>query len=235
MTEAQRYVSTELSHFVGRSLLTEEAQFELLVKILRSGHLSSRPGTSGGTYSVNTGGSFRAETLYSIDCVCFCDIPVADMHFHIAKYSPFGLAFSKTFLLKKGVNPVFYVGVDTKLKSIFGRLPRSDQFQQAFLELARIEDELHDHAITLPVLQGLYSELASVNHFLRAYMFGFAKPFEEERRLTDPANYYMEREWRVHGEVVFGLGNVRRIFIPETYAKEFRRRLPEYSGQLQFV
>jgi hypothetical protein len=44
----------------------------------------------------------------------------------------------------------------------------------------------------------------------------------------------MEREWRVLGHVYFALGDVRRVFLPEEFAKRFRADLPEYTGQLTF-
>jgi hypothetical protein len=37
----QRYVSNELTHFVGRSLADEDRQFDLLVAILKTGQLRS--------------------------------------------------------------------------------------------------------------------------------------------------------------------------------------------------
>lgn len=40
---SQRYVSDELTHFVGRDLPDNEARYALLLKILRDGFLSSDP------------------------------------------------------------------------------------------------------------------------------------------------------------------------------------------------
>lgn len=235
MTEAQRYVSTELSHFVGRTSETDEDRFQLFLQIARSGLLTARPGTKGQTSWLNTGGSFREETLYGIDCVCFCDIPLQDLHVHFQKYSRFGFSFRKGFLVPQGANPVYYVGVDTPLRTMLGRSSRSDQFQTAVLELTRIEDELEERSRADVDLRSLHNTMVTVNGFLRAHVFGFAKPFEERRRLTDPENYYMEREWRVHGEVRFELTDVRRIFIPEAFAERLRDELAEFHGQVHFV
>jgi hypothetical protein len=235
MTESQRYGSTELSHFVGRGLASDDERFDLLLRILRGGHLTPRPGGMAGSSFLNTAGTFRNETLYGIDCVCFCDIPLADLHVHIQKYSRFGLSFNKSFLLPLGVNPVFYVGVDTPLRTGLGKSSRSDQFQRVIIQLEQIEAELHDRMALVPELKQLYSNLTDVNHFLRAYVFGFSKPFDESRRVTDPDNYYMEREWRVHGDIRFALPDVRRVFLPELFAERLRRDLPQYHGQLHFV
>jgi abortive phage resistance protein AbiGi (putative antitoxin) len=47
------------------------------------------------------------------EVVCFCDIPKPDFAIHVRKYSRFGLAFKKKFLIAKGACPVFYVANDT--------------------------------------------------------------------------------------------------------------------------
>jgi hypothetical protein len=41
--------------------------------------------------------------------VCFCDIPEPDLAIHVTKYSKFGLAFPRGFLVEKGASPVFYI------------------------------------------------------------------------------------------------------------------------------
>src|SRR5215208_1282488 len=93
----QRYVSPELTHFVGKGR-AEDEQYAMLVKdILKSGTLvsGSRP---------------RDDTeAWDAQVVCFCDIPVTDLEIHMKKYSRFGLSFIKRFLVDKGANPMLYV------------------------------------------------------------------------------------------------------------------------------
>jgi hypothetical protein len=43
MPLSQRYISKELTHFVGRKLSTEEARYGVLVEILKSGWLMHPP------------------------------------------------------------------------------------------------------------------------------------------------------------------------------------------------
>src|ERR1700730_914345 len=111
-TVVQRYVSAELTHFVGRGKTPDE-QYELLAHILSEGLLSHPPHKRGqkATLEVRPA-KVSANQMYNPGVVCFCDIPRSDFAIHMAKYSPFGLAFPKGFLIPKGVTPAFYVAGD---------------------------------------------------------------------------------------------------------------------------
>jgi hypothetical protein len=80
----------------------------------------------------------------------------------------------------------------------------------------------------------LWPEVHSLNSFLNTYVFSHIKFFDDATAEEDPANVYMEREWRVLGHVNFALSDVRRVFLPEEFAERFRTDLPEYTGQLTF-
>ena len=76
--------------------------------------------------------------------------------------------------------------------------------------------------------------LHTLNFFLRNLVFSFIKYFDDSTADEDQANVYMEREWRVLGDINFTLADVYRVFMPERYAKRFREDLPTYTGQLTF-
>ena len=59
--------------------------------------------------------------------------------------------------------------------------------------------------------------------------------YAAKRHFDDDANYYMEREWRVGGNISFQLGDVARVFFPSSYAVRFRADLPTYIGQITFI
>ena len=61
------------------------------------------------------------------------------------------------------------------------------------------------------------------------------KPFDGNKTDADPDNYYMEREWRVLGNVMFTLPDVYRVVIPSAFAKRLREEVPNYYGQITFV
>jgi hypothetical protein len=123
MPNAQRYVSSELSHFVGRDK-SEEEQYSLLVKILRSGWLTHGPNhdpTVARTAGLDFSKPISTDEAIKYQVVCFCDIPENDLSIHVNKYSRFGLAFKKEFLIDAGACPVFYVANE-------GRVPAGAVF-----------------------------------------------------------------------------------------------------------
>lgn len=125
----QRYVADELTHLTGRDKEPEDA-YAALVSILTSGILRhSGEAIPHGTIPDNPlGGGFRwdpaadliGHEMFMADMVCFCDIPIADMALHAGKYSPFGLAFPRRFLVEKGATPVFYVASNARAVGSMG-------------------------------------------------------------------------------------------------------------------
>lgn len=111
-TISQRYVSHELSHFVGRGR-PEPDQYDVLVnKILKTGWITHGPHHDPSVprgVSLDLSKPISTGELIKEQVVCFCDIPADDLEIHTSKYSKFGLSFKKDFLIAKGACPVFYV------------------------------------------------------------------------------------------------------------------------------
>ena len=63
----------------------------------------------------------------------------------------------------------------------------------------------------------------------------YVKAFDARRSDEDPENFYMEREWRMLGNLNFALGDVYRVLLPEDYAPHLRADIPEYVGQVIYV
>ena len=114
MPDMQRYVSSELSHFVGKEK-PEEDQYQLLLHILNTGWLLHKPfdPTQPRTARLDFSRPISTDKIIDYEVVCFCDIPSSDLAIHVRKYSKFGLAFEKEFLIDKGACPVFYVANDS--------------------------------------------------------------------------------------------------------------------------
>jgi hypothetical protein len=234
----QRYVSPELTHFVGQGL-SEDEQYSLLVNdILKGGCLKFPPiddnrcteGLSGiplvgGTRTPDVD---ETEAAYS-QRICFCDIPVTDLEIHMNKYSRFGLSFLKRFLIGKGANPVLYVAENSQALSF--RLPESTRDEpwprrrvfERNIEL--FEEYRRENRGKFPM---------NLEYFLDILVLPFIKYFDDSASDEHKANVYMEREWRVIGDVKIALADVHRVFMPERYAERFREDLPNYIGQLTF-
>jgi hypothetical protein len=236
----QRYVSPELTHFVGKRLSSEDQRYSLLVDdILKGGCLKFSPiddsrcieGLSGDLPFV--GGTREldgddTEAAYS-QRICFCDIPVTDLEIHMTKYSRFGLSFLKDFLVRKGANPVMYVAENSQALSFYlpettkdEPWPRRRVFEK---NLELLEKYRRDNRGKVPIY---------LEYFLDILVLPFIKYFDASAPDEAEANVYMEREWRVIGDVKFALEDVHRVFMPERYAERFRADLPDYKGQLTF-
>jgi hypothetical protein len=121
----QRYVSNELTHFVGRGM-AESDQYDLLVnQILKPGWLTFPPHDRR-TYrspTFNLGTTISDGKMITTQVICFCDIPLADLAIHMNKYSHFGVAFRRDFLVALGANPVFYVATNSAV-AVDSLIPR---------------------------------------------------------------------------------------------------------------
>jgi hypothetical protein len=173
--------------------------------------------------------------------VCFCDIPVEDLGIHMSKYSRFGLSFLKSLLISKGANPVFYVARNPKVASPFHD-NRESYFQEEFERVGRIfphvGNELYDllkEKLDNETFLRLYFDLSEFYEFLGFHVFGFIKVFDDSVADDDPNSFYMEREWRVLGNMRFELNDVYRVILPESYAGRFREDLPDYQGQITYA
>ena len=221
----QRYVSDELTHFVGRSFRHEynahEQQYRLLVDILRGGVLGKKSGTG---FVHRPEASFSDNAYYRTEMVCFSDIPVPDLGIHMGKFSRFGLAFNKSLLIKRGANPVFYVAKNSVVKEGGQEVSRAELF-----------DRFHERVWRFFGQEGEAGcQDREMMDFLAKQVFGYVKFYDNGLASDDDKNFYMEREWRVNGNLEFTLGEVRRVIFPERFARSFRQDVPEYFGEITF-
>ena len=245
----QRYVSDELTHFVGRKFHAaikedgerEETLYELLIQILKEGTLlaigdwlgdpAKRPE---GAKWVSWDPNAKLGEMFTPTVVCFCDIPVEDIGIHMSKYSEFGIGFSRQFLLQRGANPVLYLAADAVLDDDGGTTGELFEVEirrtVKFIQSVMFAEQHGRDDVPADVVR----EATLLNMFLMPRLFPLIKPFRGDLSDEDPENFYMEREWRLHGDLDFGLGDVRRLYLPERFAKRLRTDLPDYYGQVTF-
>lgn len=81
----------------------------------------------------------------------------------------------------------------------------------------------------------LFRRVVEFEKFLNFHIFSYFKFFDHSKTDDDPDNYYLEREWRVVGNVQFDSVDVQTVFFPSEYSKLFRENIPEYIGQIIFT
>lgn len=247
------YVSNELTHFVGGGLKTEQEQFQLLVKILRTGWL--RPSHreefgAGFTLMADTRKCLSSNEEVRATAVCFCDIPADCLRIHMKKYGRFGLAFTKKYMLSRGASPVFYVAADAAPPPEPGVGPRTpgQKFDQLYAELQALCFEMTEFARTRIPQTGtemitfkhspegtpnelrILGKLNAIAHDLDSMVFAHLKFFRGRLGEGDKKNYYMEREWRKVGGLGFTLQDVYHVILPTSYKTRFKELVPDYTG-----
>jgi len=90
-------------------------------------------------------------------------------------------------------------------------------------------------ASTTPGVSNDYHRLHQLLHFLEFRIFSYIKFLDESLDDDNPENFYMEREWRVVGNLQFDLNDVQRVVIPSSYGGRLRSELPAFIGQLTFI
>jgi len=242
----QRYVSSDLTHFVGRSVKIKRKRYLLLRRILKDGLLRARPkpaGLGSGIYYLQKDAekSLSMNEACEGSAVCFCDIPLGDLELHMRKYSEFGLAFSKELLADCGASPVIYVprlGRPSLLPyEGYGRGRVASQrvaFDHFWRLFNRIESALPEFEAA-PGLRKNAADLRRMLQFLESHIISNLKFFDHRLPDFDKDNFYMEREWRVSHDVEFKLSDVQRIIIPREYSRDFRRDFPKFDGEIVFA
>jgi hypothetical protein len=127
MSTTQRYISRELTHFVGSNLREsrnkskEDKQYKLLIKILREGLLYNR--NTNVSLAVNLSAKISENEMYLPQMVCFSDIPLEDLTIHTNKYSSIGISFNKDFIVERGGMPMHYIPAQSRISTLLNITP----------------------------------------------------------------------------------------------------------------
>lgn len=237
MQNMQNYVSSELTHFVGRALKTDDERYNLLINIIKSGILRGKIDNGRGSTMVQIDPNleFSGNESYNPNIVCFCDIPANDFHIHMSKYSKFGVAFSKDFLTKQGARPVCYVPksstyVNQNISEIFNKNVKA-------LQIKSITESLIASANVGTKNDGIVinTDNLSLQQFLDLQLLSFIKFFDISKDDDDIDNFYMEREWRSLERIEFLVQDIQRIILPSSYIRRFFQDIPEYNSHITTV
>lgn len=159
----------------------------------------------------------------AIPMVCFCDIPLSQIAFHIEKYGGdgYGIGMSKHWALEKGITPVLYSSY--KNEFLYEQIRK-------YAEGLRIED-IATNASSLCMEQRLLYYAKRVTESSFDLKLRNQQAEREEEKREKKYKYYNEREWRyvpqisedVHLEII-DLNDAKQKLKLEQKKKELSER-----------
>jgi hypothetical protein len=205
------------------------------------------------------GASLKDNSLLQFEVVCFCDIPMDKLRIHCAKYGHFGLGFQKQFLVGQGATPVLYVPLgstfDVRLEEHHPATNQVNYQERKQGDRAQLMDELFAFHNTFlgykryRALQEAYRQAKSLEEVdevvrklrtmlfyqtaVEGFLFAYLKFFDPSLPPDHPDNYYMEREWRVAGRVVFQQHELSSVLVPEAFVERARTDLPNLAHRVK--
>lgn len=236
-----KYASDDLFHFVGHSSPSDDnSNYGRLREVLGSICISHFPHDgSWGKVSHTTTWDNRLETerLIVPSVTCYADIPFEALSIHTSKYGKFGIALPRWLLTKHGARPVTYIPMRSDdWQSINGLtlLRDIEAIVKGFKELVVDTQEREEpRSRTLGKKPSTPEEAISALHSMLLKDFlAFIKPFNSELPHNHPNNFYMEREWRMYGNMKFEAGQVSRILVAKGYKDQTIEDFPAYGDRV---
>lgn len=157
---------------------------------------------------------------------CFADIPWDSLGWHTDKYGMFGFGVSAAHLARVGARPVTYIPHDYSATETNGRGHGIlDNVTAEFLKLYKLVDAYEnrynpkdeDGSRTIEI-KHRWSELMNI---LERDVAAYIKPYDRNLAVDHLDYYYLEREWRLLGNIKIIPSQVPLIVV----AKGFKDRL----------
>jgi hypothetical protein len=236
------YTSHELYHFVGRRAPSDHQEnYRILHDVLQNrciSHPPHQPDWGEVRVTIRWTGRVLDQDLVVPTVVCFCDIPRDHLAIHIGKYGHFGVSLERDVLIRYGARPVTYWPIHSEdWRGPFGE-PLLRDIEQIFKSFqAQVLDKIdlpEEQSRTMgSALPDSPSACSAVDSLLQKDVLAFIKPFDAELADDHPANYYLEREWRKYGNMMFEPAWVQSVLVAEGYVARIEREFPEYRGKIE--
>lgn len=236
------YTSDNLFHLVGFKHPGDHINnYETLNKILNDKCVSYSCKVKGWgetSYVINWNKSLLDEGLIFPKMTCYADIPFSSLDIHVKKYGKFGVSFKREYLIKFGARPVMYVPLsDNHWGSPFG--------EKLLLNIEAIYKGFHEHVAVKnePLIekkgrfigdspQNEIQAIDQIDKIVAKDFLAFIKPFNSHLDSTHPDNFYMEREWRKLGNLVFNPDDVVKIIVAKGFESQLAKAFPHYKSKI---
>lgn len=237
-----KYTSEELFHFVGHvSPGDNDRNYEVLKKVLKSRCISHPPhdGSWGETsHKIQWNHSLESEKLIIPTVTCYADIPYKSLSVvHMSKYGKFGIALPRQLLTRVGARPVTYIpmhsddwgapGGRSLLRDIEANIKG---FKKQILDKQKMETSKSRFVGEEPT--SIEDVISNIETTLLKDFLAFIKPFDSELTNKHPNNFYMEREWRKHGNMKFETTQVTKVVVAKGYKTQINEDFPEYKDRI---
>jgi hypothetical protein len=246
MSSKSLYTSDIFYHFVGRKTPADHHEnYKNLKKILAEGCISywphgEREGCGETGYVINWDKNLFSQDLIVPTVTCYAEIPFNALGIHTKKYGQFGIGFEKRILIYYGARPVMYVPFtpeDRFQPSPYGSHLIED-LEQTFRLFSQATDQICEGK-SIPKMRTLGTPLGSPEEAISRMcsMFGkdflaFVKVFDCTLPDNDPANYYMEREWRKYQYLRFEPDQVREVIVARGFGEQVNEDFPVYAQKV---
>ena len=239
--KTQRYVGSELFHFVGRrSPLDHDANYRILSNILSQEcitHYPHDPDVNVERIEFDWERSLFSEELVVPSVICFTDIPVESLHIHTQKYGKFGLSFDKGLLIRQRARPVTYIPMrsdDVTSSAGSSLLEDIESVMKGFN--SEIIDKLKQRTKWKRVHGSVPDNYDDAVHALKSILLreflAFLKPYNSELADDHPDNFYMEREWRRFVNFHFRLPWIKTVTIAQGHIDQLKTDFPKLNCQI---
>lgn len=136
------------------------------------------------------------EIAFAIPMVSFCDLPLFLIKRHLKRYGNYGIGLKKTWGMKKGITPVFYVHRDSPPLLLWKDIGKKRWSKE-------VEDNLAKEIFDAQVLY--------YNH-LKQYE---GKEYRNGKHGTEDIRFYDEREWRYVAHLMYSSSIFQRPTVLE--------------------
>ena len=179
-----------MQSFRTSSIFRFTSDFELLKQIIRDGII---PNYCEEDLSF---GNPQTDFCLGIPMASFCDIPITLLDEHNSRYGKYGIALSKDWGIKNGVQPVMYITNDSVLNSVYYHYNNEkkirDWYQREDVQQLLIEKTILNG---FPIEDFAKKKNAEIEHAYNTHIIGYLKKYKSPFK-NNMINNYEENEWR---------------------------------------